>query len=173
MADASNPNGITHAPATHVIAGYIGGDTPHVWSDLEWHRPEFDGYRKLPIFVRSTDVGLAGGREDAFTALHTLYHLRIPKGTAVVYDRETSTDKDGTQGFINVMSWAGYGTMPYGSKDNILDHPAGNGLWVADPTNVAHMYKHAGVNATQYQFSQTYDLSVVKFWFVEREIGVW
>jgi hypothetical protein len=38
------------APAGYrAVAGYIGGDTPHVWTDDEWKR--FGSLPKLPIWV--------------------------------------------------------------------------------------------------------------------------
>jgi hypothetical protein len=46
------------APAGYrAVAGYIGGDTPHVWTDAEWKR--FGSLPKLPIWVRSDPAEVA------------------------------------------------------------------------------------------------------------------
>src|SRR5258708_14891264 len=51
MFDASEPP--APAPAGYrAVAGYIGGDTPHVWTDAEWRR--FARLHKLPTWVRAT-----------------------------------------------------------------------------------------------------------------------
>src|SRR5258706_15218366 len=50
MFDASVPP--ASAPAGYrAVAGYIGGDTPHVWTKAEWRR--FDQLPQLPIWGRS------------------------------------------------------------------------------------------------------------------------
>jgi hypothetical protein len=48
-ADASVPSKATLPAGTQIVAGYIGGDTPHVWTASEWN--QFTGVRYLPIFV--------------------------------------------------------------------------------------------------------------------------
>lgn len=172
MADASKPHVLPKD--THIVAGYIGGDTPHVWTDKEWER--FHGIKKLPIFVRSNVVGSVGGKQDGFTALEALYALKVPQGSAVVYDRETNTDRDATIAFGQILSWAHYYVFPYGSKGNLFDHPSLNGYWVADPTGHPHMYDHPRVVATQFQFDATngFDFSEVDYWAASMRIkAVW
>lgn len=175
MADASNPEALKAVAAgASIIAGYIGGDTPHVWSESDWRRSEFRTLKKLPIFVRSQVVGETGGLADGWTALQTLYNLGVPKNTYVVYDRETNTDKEATTAFGNVITWGGYLAMTYGSRDNLFSHPGLNGYWVADPTGVPHMNDHPGVNATQYVEDQGgFDYSEFKFWAAEFRLKVW
>ncbi len=57
MFDASVPP--ASAPAGYrAVAGYIGGDTPHVWTKAEWRR--FDQLPKLPIWVRHSVMRWAG-----------------------------------------------------------------------------------------------------------------
>ncbi len=40
-------------PKWEAVAGYIGGNTPHVWTDQEWARQQ--ARWRLPIFTRSHD----------------------------------------------------------------------------------------------------------------------
>ena len=173
MGDTSNPeqrNKITQGCA--IVAGYIGGDTPHVWSNDDWRLPEFRKMKKLPIFVRSQVVGTAGGKADGFLALERLYDLKVPKGTIVCYDRETNDDVDGSIAFASVVDWGGYHHLNYGSVDNIFKHPSP--WFVADPTDTPHMYNKEGVEATQYVFDQGgFDYSEVKFWVAETRLKVW
>lgn len=172
MKDASNPEGLNlNTNGVSVVAGYIGGDTPHVWSEADWRR--FPGVKKLPIFVRSQVVGLNGGKADGFLALEALYRLGVPKNTLVIYDRETNTDAEATHGFGEVLQWVGYKVATYGSRDNLFSHPSLNGYWVADPTGSPHMYDHPGVNITQYAIGNGFDYSEAKFWTVETEMKVW
>ena len=86
MFDASSPP----ASAPHgyrAVAGYIGGDTPHVWTDAEWRR--FGSLRKLPIWVRSNPAQV-DAEADSFAALERLFELKIPRGTTVALDLETA-----------------------------------------------------------------------------------
>ena len=156
-------------PGFEAVAGYIGGDTPHVWTPQDWLKFRHD--RKLPIFVRSQTVGAKGGLDDGFAALEALYELGVPKGTYVAYDRETSTDTAATGIFNEVIRWGGYYSLVYGSKDNIFQHPAPYGYWVADYTGTPHMYPHSGVVMTQYTNgdAQGFDENEMRWWaFIDR-----
>jgi hypothetical protein len=69
------------APAGYrAVAGYIGGDTPHVWTDAEWKR--FGSLPKLPIWVRS-DPAEVRAEPDAFGALHRILGGRLRREWAV------------------------------------------------------------------------------------------
>jgi len=176
MQDASNPKALTVISRVHAVAGYIGGDTPNIWPDNSsgWKRKEFTGLKKLPIFVRSTVVGASGGKADAFTALESLYALSVPHGSAVIYDRESNTDTEATAAFNEVMQWAEYKPMPYGSTGNIFKHPAPFGYWVDDPTGQPHMYTGGNdVRITQYSNLGDYDLSEIHHWVFDRYLKVW
>lgn len=173
MGDTSNPEQRQKiAAGCAIVAGYIGGDTPHTWNDGDWRLPEFKTLKKLPIFVRSQVVGTAGGKADGFLALEALYRLNVPKGTLVCYDRETNTDADASIAFASVVEWGGYHHLIYGSKDNLFSHPSP--WFVADPTDIPHMYPRDGVEMTQYVEDQGgFDYSEVKFWVAETRLKVW
>ena len=157
MFDASTPPAT--APAGYrAVAGYIGGDTPHVWTDAEWHR--FRGMRKLPIWVRSDPANV-----DAFAALQRLFELNIPRGVTIALDLETAVDFEYVRMFHRVMKWAGFFVWVYGSASTVFDNPHADGYWVADYAGKGpFMYPHAMVKATQYEAGATYDSSLVKYW---------
>lgn len=159
MADASQPPPGDPAGAD-IIAGYIGGDTPHIWTKAEWD--QYKTLRKLPIWVRSQR---GDGNADGFDALKQLYRLGVPKGTTVVYDLETLVYGAMVTAFSNVMAWGGYQTWIYGSADYVFGNPPCAGYWVADYKGQPFMYPHSAVRATQYAAGvDGYDWSEVKGW---------
>ena len=161
MFDASEPP--ASAPAGYrVVAGYIGGDTPHVWTEAEWRR--FGRLHKLPIWVRSNPREV-NAEADAFGALQRLYELRAPRGITVAIDLETAVDAPYVRKFHSVMRWAGFHVWVYGSASTVFGNPAVDGYWVADWAGKGpFMYPHRMVKATQYANGPNYDSSLVKHW---------
>jgi len=144
------------------VAGYLGGDTPHIWTDAEWKR--FGSLRKLPIWVRS-DPGAVNAEADAFAALEGLYGLRVSRGTTIALDLETAVDSGYVNTFHGVMRWAGFYVWVYGSASTVFGNPEADGYWVADYAGRGpFMYPHKMVKATQYVNGTNYDSSLVKFW---------
>jgi hypothetical protein len=161
MFDASTPPE-SAPPGYRAVAGYIGGDTPHVWTEAEWHR--FRKLRKLPIWVRSNPAQV-DARDDAFRALERLFELRVPRHTTVVMDLETSVDDSYVRTFHRVMRWAGFYAWVYGSASTVFRNPEADGYFVADYANKGpFLYRHKMVKATQYDNGIHYDSSLVKFW---------
>lgn len=108
------------------VAGYIGGDTPHVWTLDEWRR--FGSMRKLPIFVRSN---IGNPVEDAAVALTRLFQIGAPPGIAVALDLETLINPPYVARFGAVLNFFHYRVLPYGSADFVTRNPPLNGYWVA------------------------------------------
>jgi hypothetical protein len=161
MFDASQPPA-SAPPGYRAVAGYIGGDTPHVWTEAEWRR--FGTLHKLPIWVRS-DPESVDAEADAFGALERLYELRVPRGITVVMDLETAVDTGYVHKFHSVMRWAGFYAWVYGSASTVFKNPAADGYWVADWAGIGpFMYRHHMVKATQYTNGTQYDSSLVKHW---------
>ena len=131
-------------PPWEAVAGYIGGNTPHVWTDAEWARQRQRW--RVPIFTRST------GGVPAADARHTIDWLtrhRVPKGVVVALDYETRVDAGYLRAFDAAVRRAGWRTMLYGSLSTVLHNPRpSGGYWVAHWTNVPHLYP--GSAATQY-----------------------
>ena len=78
-----------HPPATDGVCGYIGSDTPHVWTAAEWHarRPATGS----PSASAPTLPG-PGAAADVATAVARLKAIGAPHGTLVAWDTETAAD---------------------------------------------------------------------------------
>lgn len=174
MWDASTPPAVPPA-GFDAAAGYLGGDTPHIWTVAEWQR--LDRLAKLPVWVRSVPGRhpVAQAHADAFAALQRLYEITAPRGITVALDLEEAIDATYVQSFGNVMHWAGFYVWPYGSLDFIFRNPPLDGYWVADFTGQPHFAAGANVRATQWAENVpaaggTIDRSVVKWWSWRRRL---
>ncbi len=162
MWDAAFPP--TAPPDWEVVAGYCGGNTPHVWTDAEWARQQ--ARWRLPIFTRST-----GGDPniDAAQAVRWLRAHGVPPGCCVALDYETRIDAGYLRTFDWIVAQAGYRTLLYGSLGTVLRNPKpSGGYWVADwpgPGETAHPHLVAGSAATQWSgsgpFGGAYDPNLV------------
>ncbi len=146
-------------PPWEVCAGYVGGNTPHVWTDAEWAR-QLARWR-LPIFTRST-----GGTPqfDANLAVTWLLAHHAPRGVCVALDFETRVDPAYVRAFDAVITAAGWRTLLYGTRRTVLQNPEpSGGYWDAEWTNTPHL--NPGSAATQYggdtTLGQPYDASLV------------
>lgn len=129
MYDASTPP--VDPPKWHVAAGYIGGDTPHVWTDDEWRAQPAE--KKLPIWTGARRPNTAeAGQADAGEALHALRALAVPRGSFVALDMETDVSENYVLDFQHALSYDGYPVMVYGSLSDLLVYPpAVEHLWAA------------------------------------------
>jgi hypothetical protein len=142
MFDAAFPP--ASPPAWEAVAGYIGGNTPHVWTDAEWARQK--ARWRLPIFTRSSDGDPAA---DARRTIAWLTRHRVPKGAVVALDFETRVDAGYLRAFDSALKRAGWKVILYGSLSTVLHNPKpSGGYWVAHWTNVPHLVP--GSAATQY-----------------------
>ena len=170
MVDASRPG--SSIPATwnghkiRAVAGYVGGDTPHVWTPAEWGR--FKGLGKLPVWVNNVDGDDPGpGEADAFAALRALYDLGAKQGAAVAYDLETSVVPKRAAAFTRALAWAGFTAWIYGSRSTVFGNHA-SGYWVADYTGRPH-FPTRNSRACQYAAGvtiggSTWDVSCIRWW---------
>lgn len=146
MYDAAYPP--ASPPTTDVVAFYIGGDTPHVWTAAEIARQR--ARYRLPIYVRS-NPGSHNPHTDATLALRWLQQNGAPRGCAVVLDLETAVDGPYVRAFDADIVAGGYVTVAYGSLSTIFGNPrTSGGYWVANPTGTPHM--RSGAVATQWAF---------------------
>jgi len=146
-------------PKWEAVAGYIGGNTPHVWTDQEWARQQ--ARWRLPIFTRSHDGDPSA---DAAHAVRWMTAHHVPKGVCVALDFETRVDATYLHAFDAAIIRAGWKAMVYGSKQAVLRNPKpSGGYWAAEWTNVPHLVP--GTAATQYGSDVTlgtqYDASLV------------
>jgi hypothetical protein len=144
---------------TDIVLVYVGGDTPHPWTDADMHS-QSARYR-LPCWVRSNPQS-ADATSDANQMIAWLKAHNVPVNTCIVLDLETAVDAVYVKTFNTILSGAGYRTIKYGSKNFIFKNPqTSGGTWVPDLTDVPHMYTVGDTVATQYIFASGYDLSEV------------
>ena len=160
MWDASTPP--APAPAGFdAAAGYIGGDTPHVWTRAEWKA--LAALPKLPVWVQSVP-GTADAKTDALEALRRLFEIGCPRGSTIALDLETAVDPLYVRAFGSVVQFFGYYVWVYGSRSTVFSNPPLDGYWVADYTGMPHFAAGNDVRATQWQAGKTFDSSVVRYW---------
>ena len=157
MWDAAFPP--ANPPRWEAVAGYIGGNTPHVWTAAEWARQP--ARFRVPIFVRSH-----GGdpKADAAFSVSWLKGHGVPKGVTLALDYETRVDAAYLKAFDTAVVAAGWKVMVYGTRRTVVQNPKpSGGYWDAQWTNVPHL--SPGSAATQYandvMLGQPYDASLV------------
>jgi hypothetical protein len=133
---------------------YIGGDTPHVWSDAEVAALPYR-YR-LPIYTCSDPAGRSGSADAAGPVAWLRAH-HAPAGSAVGLDFEAAVDGAYVQSFDAAIKAAGYATVLYGQQSTVLSNPApSGGYWVGDWDGVDD---DPGWTGKQYEDTGAYDLS--------------
>lgn len=159
MYDASTPPAVA-PPGCDAVAFYIGGDTPHVWTDAEISRQKMR-YR-LPIWVRSIPAGLAEGTAEGNAAVAWARAHKQPKGTLIALDYETAVNDVYLAAFDRVVVTAGYLTTLYGSLSTVEHNtkPSG-GYWTADWTFQPHLDPGAGETQWTDKGADGTDLSLV------------
>lgn len=160
MYDAAYPP--PRPPAWEIAAGYIGGDTPHVWTRAEWNAQP--ARWRLPIWTRSNPGSAAQGAEEALIAVAWVRAEHVPAGSAIALDYELAENDSYLSAFDDVVYSAGYRTVLYGSLSTVMHNrrPSG-GYWIGHYTGTPHL--EPGSVATQYADDQMlgvpYDASLV------------
>lgn len=158
MYDAAYPPADPHLD---VCAFYIGGDTPHVWSDQEIAGQS--ARWRLPIYTCSNPAS-RNPTVDAATAIAWLRAHGVPAGSALALDYETAVDAAYLIGFDRQIVPAGWRTLLYGSLSTVKQNPLPSaGYWTASWNGIAHL--DTGAAATQWasdtMLGKPYDLSEV------------
>lgn len=155
MYDAAYPPAVP--PVTDVVAVYIGGDTPHVWTDTEISVQK--SRYALPVFVRSDPPG-PGAAADVAAAVQRLREIGITGRYLVAWDSETSVDPSYIADVSRGLLAAGYVMIEYGSLSAVTGNKNPDGwYWDAYWTGQPHL--DSGDEATQYANKGAYDLSLV------------
>lgn len=143
MGDASTP---PSPPAPLPVFGfYIGGDTPHVWTDAEINA--LTSRYGLPIYTYSDPAADPHGAGEAI--VNWLHQHGWATGTTVALDTESVAMPGNIAVIDTIVHNAGWRLMDYESKSPIADNGlTSGGRWVADWTDAPHLYP--GSNATQY-----------------------
>jgi hypothetical protein len=204
MLDMSNPAGFDAASAQAAgiwgIAGYIGGDTPHIWTTEEWREYVVNcGMRcvflvfvppQIQIFY-TTQAGIAWAKV-AMKAAQVAYDAGVPRTAAIILDIEASMESPGSDAAC--QAWTTYlqsQNVPcgvYGPSSAFLGWPAVPEVaWVADwpgtygpdqwPISATAAAGLAPVTAWQFEGGGTYfgcncDRSVITLPSVPPRIGV-
>lgn len=154
MADWSNP-GTTVITGVDTVAFYLGGWTPHVWTQTQINAQSV--YWMMPIWVYNPNTpGATQGNADGKAAVSAMKSVGVATGARIAVDMESSIDEPYLAAFRNVIGPAGYHLMVYGGPSTVFQNwpqnqnGPGGGWWVADWTFQPHLYNHAGVWATQW-----------------------
>lgn len=151
-------------PKADGVAFYIGGDTPHVWTEAEIAAT--NTRFRLPVYVRSNPPG-PGAIPDVAAAVARLALLKAPRGTLVAWDMEMAADASYIKAVYGALNTAGYKLIVYGSQSTVLGNDNPDGLyWGAAWTGVVHIA--GGDVMTQYVSFSGYDeseaTSALPFW---------
>jgi len=160
-------------PNVEFVAGYIGGGTPHVWTETEWaaSHSKSTAQLRLPIFVRVPPTTRDPVVEANFSADWAEAHGQ-PKGSLIALDYETSTVQSYLTAYDRQIVKRGFKCVVYGSRSFVmqLTAPSG-GRWSATWNNLPHMDNGAVI--TQYGGLPSLDLNVaadsVEFWNITGE----
>lgn len=157
-----------HPPRFPVVAGYIGGDTPHVWTREEWDSQPAPF--RLPIFTADNRADSpASAAVDAPVILAKLEELGVARGKAVALDGETRIFPAYLEELDELLGE--YKLMDYGSLSFVVHNPVtSGGRWAADWTNsisdALHLIGINSITAVQWASSDMrrtpYDWSIIE-----------
>jgi len=164
MFDAAYPP-LEPYPGCQGVAGYLGGNTPHVWTLDEWLR--FKDLRQLGIWVADLGASAADSGAAAAAAAKALgWRPHAETTRAIVLDLETAVDPAWVNAYANAVEAAGYQTWVYGSESTVVQNPPRAGYWIASWDDVPSLEPIADIVAHQYSANVSWagtavDLSVV------------
>ena len=88
-----------------VVMGYLGGNTPHVWTPADWNSQK--ARFRVGIWTRSNPGGY-NGTSEAQQALNVWRSLGAPPGTLLALDLETAQDAGFVDAFVGEIARQGY-----------------------------------------------------------------
>jgi hypothetical protein len=137
MYDAAFPPAAPY-PGCGAVAGYIGGNTPHVWTLNEWNLASSGGQLpQLPIWVGYEETDPVGHAKEAAAAATGLgwapFHGPKDGSTwrAIVADVEDVAETAWLTAFGTALRAEGYLCWPYMSADVLSSDPPGYQVWLA------------------------------------------
>jgi Putative peptidoglycan binding domain len=153
-------------PGFQVTAFYIGGATPHVWTEQEIN--DYTYPIKLPIYTpRYFQTGNLDPATDFAECLAALKRVGAPKGTAVAIDFETLINSYYVTTLNSELMGEGYGMLLYGSTGSVFQNPKPFcGYWAATrPGNDGYSGAgnlYPGSAATQFAAAEAFDSNVIE-----------
>jgi len=156
--DAAYP--VSRPPAgAKVVLGYLGGNTPHVWTLAEWKSQGVQFW--VGIWTRSNPGGYNGTTEAAKALAYWHNVIGAPRGTLIALDLETAQDAGFVDAFVAEVARQGDFVVDYGSVGFLFGNPPGNaGYWPAS-LGAVNLYNHPHVVATQTAFGPSYDTDLL------------
>lgn len=133
MFDAAFPP-LRPFPGCGAVAGYIGGNTPHVWTANEWNNASDDGaLPMLPIWVGFGEADpVDHGQQAAAAAIRLGWEPHhSPKWRAIVADVEAVSETAWLKAFGQALRTAGFLCWPYMSATALPSDPPGFTVWLA------------------------------------------
>jgi hypothetical protein len=146
-------------PGCTFAAGYIGGNTPHVWTKGEWNRfARISGVRLFPIWVADFATDPVRSAKNAVAAMRK---LGWSPGRALVYDTEDTVDKAWCRSFRHEV---GHVQVPvnYGSAA-VVARNGDDRLWIAKWDGDPVLEDGQDVEAHQYRADVSVAGGVVDF----------
>lgn len=138
-------------PNAGAVFGYLGGNTPHIWTPDEWRR--FQNLKQMGIWVGFNEADPVGHGNDAVQAARSLGWTPNGNGATrrgIIIDFETEIDPAWIKSYADTVNSGGYDTFVYGSESFVLQNPVRSGRWIAlyndqpnipaDPGALAHQY---------------------------------
>ena len=159
--DSSVP--VKDAPNWYVCGFYMGGMTPHIWTDAEI--AAITARELNPIYPY---IGVDSAAEAARVASEMLaraIELKLPKGKSLCIDTETNVYNAFLVTLDHMITVGGYSLLNYGSLAYVIQNaPTSGGRWSADWTDVQHIDDGHNIVGTQFasstQLGTDYDASV-------------
>lgn len=142
-------------PGTQGCLVYVGGDTPHPWTDQDIANQHV--LYLLPTWVRSNLGG--SPQADGQGMIAWLRAHKAPAGISTVLDLETQVNPGYVIQYGAEMHAAGFRVLVYGSKSTLFGNPRLDGYFVADYTDTPHVM--AGTVVTQFENTPAFDLDDV------------
>jgi hypothetical protein len=178
MYDASVPP-VKPYPGCGAVAGYIGGNTPHIWTHKEWNAASDDGrLPTLPIWVAFGEDDPELRAHQAAAAAKALgwaaHHGPPGKWRAIVADVEDVSERAWLAAFGHQLQREGFLCWPYMSASVLPSDPPGYSAWIAEwngqdgvpPVHdvIAHQYAHdLPWEGTTVDLSAVYDSALDSF----------
>jgi hypothetical protein len=160
MGDSASPPS-SYPSGFQAWAFYLGGDTPHVWTQEEIDAIPFNIL--LPIYTCDNPQN-RDAAADAANFIAALTNRKVPKGVRVALDYEQAEDDTYLGTFSAALEAAGYLVMVYGAASYVFHNtqpPGGywGAQWNNDPS-LSSSYSPIAVKADQYADEGAYDASL-------------
>jgi hypothetical protein len=143
--DTSDP-GLVHLTGFDVAGGYLGGNTPHVWTRQQWD--DQPARWRAPLWTPWPTVDPVQQGLNVAAALHD---LGAPAGCIVFLDMEGTVNAALVNAIAAEVNKGGYIVGVYGSESAVFGNPPRSGYWVALWDGIAANYEHPHAIGKQYR----------------------